>query len=333
MISIIVPIYKVEPYLRHCLESIIYQTYKDIEILLIDDGSPDNCGNICEEYALKDKRIRVFHTENRGLSAARNLGIKESRGEFIGFVDSDDWIELDMYETLLNKAIEYSADICECNFWFGTNITKYIDLDEAVYRGTDSLEALFNNKICHVAWNKIYKKELFETVSFPEGRNIEDISIMHLIIDQATTVVVMDDKKYHYRQRTDSIKHIYSASNLLDYADAFFDRYKFYKRNRKKLPTVKEEKQLLEVAVGISRVWRWWYGCNKIDRLKYTKRIYELKCFTKSHFPLFGYSTWPVFLRCSSLFMHSDSTLSFIIIYYLNQLYRKTKPEKSNVVK
>ena len=331
MISVIVPVYKVELYIRQCLESIINQTYKDIEIILIDDGSPDNCGNICEEYAEKDKRIRVFHTENHGLSAARNLGIKEARGEYIGFIDSDDWIEPDMYEVLFRNALKYDADICECNFWFGTWSNNYIDLDNKVYINNESLEALFMDKICHVTWNKIYKRDLFEEIAFPEGRNIEDISIMHLLVNQSQKYVTISDKKYHYRQRADSIKHIYSASNLLDYADSYLDRYKFYKNNREKLPNIKEEEQLLSVAIGISRVWRWWYGCNKADRQKFIIKIDELKMFTRVHFPLLGLSSWPAFIRCSSFFMHSDSKLSFMIIYYLNRLFRKVKPEKANI--
>lgn len=103
MISVIVPVYKVAPYLRQCVDSIINQSFDDLEILLIDDGSPDQCGEICDEYAAKDSRVRVFHTENKGLSAARNLGLQKATGEYIGFIDSDDWIEPDMYEVLLRK--------------------------------------------------------------------------------------------------------------------------------------------------------------------------------------------------------------------------------------
>ncbi len=333
MISIIVPVYKVEPYLSCCIESIINQTCKDIEIVLVDDGSPDKCGRICDKYAREDERIRVFHTDNHGLSAARNVGIKEARGEFVGFVDSDDWIEPDMYEVLLAKAIEFDADVCECNFWFGTSTKNYSNIEDAIYRNKESLEALFNNKICHVAWNKIYKRKLFDSVSFPEGRNIEDISIMHLLIDQTKTVVVMSDKKYHYRQRADSIKYTYSASNLIDYADAFLDRFRFYDKNKDVLYAVNENEQLLYVASGISRVWRWWYGCDKADRQKYNNRLIELKQFTKEHIPFFGCSSWPIFLRCSSLFMHSDSTVSFMVLYYLNQFFRMIKPTKLSETK
>lgn len=105
MISIIVPVYNVELYIHQCIDSIISQTYRDIEILLIDDGSTDKCGNICDEYARIDPRIRVFHTQNKGLSAARNLGLREAKGDYIGFVDSDDWIEPNMFEVLLQQLI------------------------------------------------------------------------------------------------------------------------------------------------------------------------------------------------------------------------------------
>lgn len=332
MISIVVPVYKVEPYLHECVDSILCQTYKNIEILLIDDGSPDKCGDICDEYSRKDERIRVIHTANHGLSAARNIGIKEATGEFIGFVDSDDWIEPDMYEILLRKALETNADICECNFWFGTSTMNYSDFEDAIYRDEEPLIALFKNRICHVAWNKIYKRELFESVSFPEGRNIEDISIMHLLVEKAKIVAVISEKKYHYRQRADSIKYTYSARNLIDYADAFLDRYKFYNKNKGILYTVNEEDQLLSVASGISRVWRWWFGCNRVDRKKYSKKIYELKQFTKEHFSLFGCCSWPLFLRCSCLFMHSDHAISFIVLYYVNQLFRIIKPANLSIL-
>lgn len=332
MISIIVPVYNVEPYLNQCLDSIINQTYKDIEIILIDDGSSDHCGEICEKYAKEDPRIRVFHTVNNGLSAARNLGLKETRGEFVGFVDSDDWIEPNMYEVLHEKAFEFNADICECNFWFGTSPSNYIDLEDTVYRANESLTALFNNRICHVVWNKIYKKELFDSVSFPEGRNIEDISIMHLLIGKTDTVVTISDKKYHYRQRADSIRYTYSASNLIDYADAFLERYKFYKQHREVLCTVKEEEQLLLAASGVSRVWRWWFGCSKKERIKFKNRITEFVRFSKGNIPLFGCSSWPVSLKISSFFMHSDSLVSFMSLYYLNQLFRFLNPSKSSVI-
>lgn len=113
-LSIIVPVYKVEKYIRRCLDSIINQTFTDFELILVDDGSPDTSGEICEGYAKKDERIRVIHQENKGLSGARNTGVEVSKGEYIGFVDSDDWIELEMYEKLITAAEKYGADIVKC---------------------------------------------------------------------------------------------------------------------------------------------------------------------------------------------------------------------------
>lgn len=140
-ISVIVPVYKVERYIRQFIESIIHQTYLDIEILLIDDESPDRCGEICDEYARIDKRIRVFHTDNKGLSVARNLGLHEAKGEYIGFVDPDDWIEPDIYEILLQRLNETGADICAYELWrethygcqCGENVqTSFCNREEAI---------------------------------------------------------------------------------------------------------------------------------------------------------------------------------------------------------
>lgn len=118
MISIIVPIYNVEQYLIQCLESILNQTCRDIEIILIDDGSQDCCGEICDEYARKDNRIKVYHTNNGGLAAARNYGIEKATGEYIGFADSDDWIEPDMFEVLLSQAEKHKAEIAICGCYY-----------------------------------------------------------------------------------------------------------------------------------------------------------------------------------------------------------------------
>lgn len=118
MISIIVPVYKVEPFLRRCVDSLVNQTYHDLEIILVDDGSPDNCGKICDEYAATDSRIHVIHKQNGGLSSARNAGLEVARGEYIAFVDSDDWVEADTYAKLYELIQQYNADIAECALRF-----------------------------------------------------------------------------------------------------------------------------------------------------------------------------------------------------------------------
>lgn len=224
-----VPVYDVEPYLRQCIDSIVNQTYRELEILLIDDGSPDNCGAICDEYAQKDVRIRVFHTENRGLSAARNLGLEDATGEYIGFVDSDDWIEPDMYETLLREATETDADMVVCGVWYERKGRKRKSrLESACFSGPkDSLQALIDCKINNTVWNKIYRHEMFSTIFFPEGHNYEDICIMHRILACSRKTVINSEPKYHCRIRKNSITKTNTADNLIDYADAYLSRYSF----------------------------------------------------------------------------------------------------------
>lgn len=146
-ISVIVPVYKVEAFLRQCIDSIVNQTYRHLEILLVDDGSPDDCGKICDEYAEKDNRIRVFHTSNQGLSSARNFGLQNAAGEFVSFVDSDDWLEPDMYETLLERMEAAGADVSVCGYWFDSvHSSLEIQLENAVYTGNQPLQALIEKK-------------------------------------------------------------------------------------------------------------------------------------------------------------------------------------------
>ena len=171
MISVIVPVYNVEPYLGKCLDSIVNQTYRDLEILVIDDGYTDRCKVICDEYKNRDERIRVFHTENRGLSAARNIGLNEANGEWIGFVDSDDWIESDMFETLVKKAEKSSSDIVECGVFreysdrTEKNMKRTFDLS-----GVETIHALIRGEIFNTVWNKLWHRKTWEGIRFPEGR-------------------------------------------------------------------------------------------------------------------------------------------------------------------
>lgn len=329
MISIIVPVYKVEPYLRQCIESVLSQTYKNVEILLIDDGSPDSCGQICEEYAERDGRVRVFHTENKGLSAARNLGFQMANGEYIGFVDADDWIEPNMYETLLERLVETNSDICICAFWFEyVNTFEEEKYQNSIMSDKDSLKALIRGEIKSYVWNKLFKRNILENVLFPEGKNFEDISNMYGVLRKSDVITVTSDPKYHYRQRKESISKSFAGKNLCDFADACLERYFFYKKELEDIFYEEYDSLLLSVARGISRLWRWWYGVDRVDKEHYKEKIKELKTFTKEQIPLFGYKSWPAYLRISSFFMHSDSWLSFAVLYGLNQAYRKLRPDK-----
>ena len=331
MISVIIPVYKVAPYLRKCIDSVINQTYRNLEILLIDDGSPDECGIICDEYRDKDNRIKVFHTKNNGLSAARNVGLKVATGKYLGFIDSDDWIEADMYELLIQRLEETGADISNCGFWI-ESASRQVEykFDEAIYDDTDALRALLYGNLHNYAWNKLYRRELFQNVFFPEGKNYEDFAIMHRIVNNSSKIATIGECKYHYRARMGSITKTFIAENILDYADAYLVRYRFFK-DEKSNQFTDDEIQMI-AAKGISKVWRWWYGCSVEKKQEYADKIEELKYFSKEHFPQFGYRSWPFFLRVSTFFMYSSSTMSFAVLYGLNQLFRKLQPKKANIV-
>ena len=332
MISVIVPVYSVEPYLRQCVDSILGQTFKDLEILLIDDGSPDRCGNICDEYSSIDSRVKVYHTGNRGLSAARNLGLQNASGEYIGFVDSDDWIEEDMYEVLLRLLEETEADVSVCDYTQEpVSFEKNFYPEKAVYNGTNAMIALLNKEINYNVWNKLYRREMLQGIRFPEGKNYEDIAAMHSIMHVARKAAVIPTVKYHYRVRNESITKTNSARNLMDYADAYLDSYGFLKSELSGL--LAKEDLLSLPAKGISKVWRWWYGCSSDEKQVHAERIKELVGFTRRNLPLFGYSSWPRYLRFSTVFMHSDCRAAFAMMYGLNQVYRKLWPEKGNIAR
>lgn len=329
MISIIVPVYKTQKYLRQCVDSILAQTYMDLEVILIDDGSPDKSGDICDEYAKKDSRVRCFHTENKGLSAARNLGIQFSKGEYVGFVDSDDWIEPDMYELLIKKADYYNADISMCGFWYESdNLKQEVGFNEGYYKGHESLIALIEYKINNHIWNKIYRKNLFTLLSFLDNHYYEDINILHLLLAKADLTIVNNNPKYHYRQRDDSIIKNHTAKNLVDYAQSYLDRYYFFKETNNTLFINNEVQILKSVAQGISRLWRWWHKCNQSEKMEFKEAITFFRQFSKDHFPLLGYKCWPSYLNFCLLFMRSSSRISFALLFCANQTYRKVRPKR-----
>ena len=176
-ISVIVPVYKVEKYLDRCVESIVNQTYKNLEIILVDDGSPDNCPAICDAWANKDERIKVIHKENGGVSSARNRGIDAATGDYIGFVDSDDWIEPDMYELLADNAKKYDADISRCGYFvdWPDHIAQVGNGGILLYEDIERrCEMLRSYHLVSALWNKIYRRELFEEERLDESLRITE---------------------------------------------------------------------------------------------------------------------------------------------------------------
>lgn len=205
LVSIIVPIYNVEKYLKKCVDSIINQTYKNLEIILVDDGSPDLCGEICDEYVKMDKRIKVIHKINGGLSDARNAGLNIMQGQYVGFVDSDDWIEPNMYARLIENLIDFNADISiggVTNLLESENgykILRTTQKDEIINWSCDKEEAME----CYFlgtwsAWDKIYKKTIFKDLRFPKGEINEDEAIALQILEQCDVISYTNEAVYNY---------------------------------------------------------------------------------------------------------------------------------------
>ncbi len=221
LISIIVPIYKVEQYLDECIETLVNQTYNNLEIILVDDGSPDNCPRMCDDWAKKDNRIKVIHKKNGGLSAARNTGLDIAKGEYIGFVDSDDFVDKRMYEILIDKLIKSNKKIayCEPHLFFEDGTIKELR-EKGEGRLLDireSLDAFFYRKMFFSVWSKLYKREVFENIRFPEGETNEDYPILIPTVLNSNGVFDTGEILYYYRVREGSITDSYwkTDANIL----------------------------------------------------------------------------------------------------------------------
>lgn len=231
LISIIIPVYKVEEYLDRCVESVLAQTYPNLEILLVDDGSPDRCGEMCDAWAKKDPRIRVIHKENGGLSDARNAGLDVATGEYIGFVDSDDWIDPDMYEKMLAAIKQYDANLAICCFYkhwqlAGTSTRQDIGCDQIYSKQKFLYELILDETVPNYAWNKLYHRSLFEGIRYPKGRVFEDILTIYKVSDRVTRAVHLSAPLYHYLRRGDSIVGSYTADIHIEACIARQELYK-----------------------------------------------------------------------------------------------------------
>lgn len=239
LISIIIPVYKVEKYLEKCIKSVLSQTYKNLQIILVDDGSPDNCGNICDDYARVDNRIEVIHKANGGLSDARNVGLKAARGEYIGFVDSDDYVSNEMFENLYNTLISNDVDVSICNFYIvidNKNIIKNADNGVKIYNKLEILkEILLDKKIQSYAWNKLYKRELFKDIEYPVGKKYEDIGTTFYILEKCSKISVSGSPEYYYITRGDSIVNNNTEGTVIDYISLISDRYDYIDKKYKEL--------------------------------------------------------------------------------------------------
>lgn len=233
-ISVIIPVFNVERYINRCIESVVGQTYKKLEIILVDDGSPDHCPAICDKWARKDKRIQVVHKENGGLSDARNMGLSVATGDYISFIDSDDWVEPDFIAVLYTKLINAGADISACGVDYISELGKVIRKRKCKSLCLDKIEALQRlvkeDGIYQTVWNKLYRREIIGTIFFEVGRCNEDDFWTYQVIDRVEKMVVTDQVLYHYFQRDKSIMGIGFSVKRFDGLEARVKRMEYLQK-------------------------------------------------------------------------------------------------------
>lgn len=238
LISVVVPVYKVEAFLNKCMESIVSQSYNNLEIILIDDGSPDHCPELCDAWAKRDARIKVIHKTNGGLSSARNAGLDICTGEYIAFVDSDDWIKPNMIQRMLEVIERENADICACNI-VSCYPNKEVTWGGKAYLAGSSetiLNLLYHDAEFPVCtWNKLYRRKLWESFRFPEGKICEDAFTTYLLLHKSDRIVHITDALYCYRIRSESIMTSAFSKKSMDEEEAWRESYEFVKENYPRL--------------------------------------------------------------------------------------------------
>lgn len=267
LISVIVPIYKVEPYLRRCVDSIVNQTYTNLEIILVDDGSPDGCPAICDEYAAKDSRIVVIHKENGGLSDARNAGLDICKGEYISFVDSDDWVADCFIEVHFKSILDTNAEISICNYIRTSSsysaTIKANEVNKKVLSPTEAVKKLWSEEETTfvTAWGKIYKSNLWKEIRFPKGLIHEDEYTSYKLLYKAKKTVFINIPLYCYYQRPDSIMAGVRPSSIR-VLKARWERYEYFKNH--------QEKKIVDLCLN-TLCWDLLFAYNQVKTEK--KRI------------------------------------------------------------
>lgn len=316
LISIIIPVYKVEPYLKRCIHSVMIQTYHNIEVILVDDGSPDQCGDICEHFAQKDSRIKVYHKTNGGLSDARNYGVERSHGTYITFIDADDYIAPDFVEYLFGLLMHYDAEISCCcmikttenTVTYGTNTAIP---QELLLTGKEACRELLGSlyPVLVTAWGKLYKSEIVKKYPFPVGRTHEDEATTCKYYYAANKVIVGNHCLYAYYQNLNSIMHTSSDSINMDIIWSQEHRAEFFEEHYEKYLAQAAWDKLFYYGLydSISNQGR----CNQL--LKNLARRKKLSKRTQFELKIFGMSPW-IF----------DKYLK-IIIYPLGKVKEKIK--------
>lgn len=282
LVSVIVPIYNVEKYIRRCVNSILNQTYTDIEIILVDDGSPDNCPQICDDYSKIDSRIKVIHKKNGGLSDARNAGMAVAKGQYISFIDSDDYVSNDFIKTLLDTMISEDSDIVECSivkFYEDNHFGTYNDdFKITSFSTVDGLSALIAEKPFHqYVWNKLYKRDLALDIPYAVGKLNEDEFWTYQVFGRASRITRINKTMYYYFQRSSSIMGNNYNIKRLDALEGKLNRQKYIEDT---FPTLTKQAKIdlfSSCMFSYQSVLKFMSGAEKKEAVKRIKQ-YRKKC-------------------------------------------------------
>lgn len=302
LLTVIIPCYNGEKYIETCIKSVIVQTYTNLEILIIDDGSIDNTSAICEKFKQSDNRIKVIHQSNKGSSLTRKIGIETANGEYITFIDVDDWIHPQMYEIMMDGLIHENADIAQCgvcnvvvssrgSIKFKHRVTDHIGAEHKKYNRTEGVLKILDDKEWQsYMWNKIYRKKVFANVTFPIGRFLdEDLSVMHQIFENAKSSIYYSSEFYYYRQGSVTQTHDdkNKAKKIVDRCDARWERFKFTELHPDYEPMLKKMHNIF-ISVSLAG-YRWaithtsYFSKEELTRMK--KRMIDSPLPLKQQMP------------------------------------------------
>lgn len=315
LISIIVPVYNVEKYLARCINSIIKQSYKKLEIILVDDGSTDSSASICENFKKKDERINVIHTENKGSSSARNIGVKYSKGNWIAFVDSDDFISIDYIESLYDLCLKYGVLISQCGAVRGCDnhfpkerqeIVEHKWLFQNLYKSA-------GREFRNVVWGKLYRAEYVKMYPFPEGKIYEDEEFVFKVMYKANECVITNKHMYYYYMSDDSIIRNTKRRVSFDFIDILEDRIRFLKKQKDSILIEYTKKELcIRLVVGYCDAKKKNMDCNDIKKIRYLFLKYYKATNWKLGFPNKERQAIKLFYYFPNLFSFIENHLAII---------------------
>lgn len=329
LVSVIIPVFNTASYLPQTLDSVRNQTYENLEILVIDDGSTDESGNISDDYSHKDKRIRVIHAENKGLSSARNMGMSHAEGVFVSFIDSDDWIEPQTIELMLSAAVQTNADVVVANSsaeYIGKSVHSfYVEEKVVLLQGQDILSAYVDGRLRDVVWNKLYSNSCLDLLQFPEGHNYEDVVVtvrlMKHLSEHGGVVAKIPDELFHQRIRKTSISHARTFSTIADCWEAYRDKFDG-------LP--KYQEQLIPGCVGaIGKMWPNYGGFSKEEKEKAVIILTEMHNFSRTLRCQIMSGNYSRYIKRTCLISQSRSKMLMWLIYHGGRICRVLKKSES----